>query len=332
LSDISAIEASRRTRYDFAQRGSIPTTSNVAFFCKEQRPVDNMIKQIISLTSMLTLTGVACAASIEGKWCQDGQPYTCYPPVQHDADTYICTNSTLVLNSTAESLEWVVSQTHHSYAGGITTGNAEPKQVRLKFKRNSDPLQKVYENSIEVDHASEVRRLLVKDDALLLEYTEIPDDPKAPRLNQKIRYARCDSEQNIHSFYTALVDCGGSGDYIAGVPAVVDNPLLWSQWENFSKNTHCRIAARCWGGGWVAFAYSKDDNDDNTAFGAACGGESRHDAKQQAINTCKQSGGSNCLYQVLSAFDGGAVDGIDGTNKGSKLESCYFGNCEQLRD
>ncbi|KPJ93050.1 MAG: hypothetical protein AMJ55_08825 [Gammaproteobacteria bacterium SG8_15] len=111
LSDISAIEASRRTRYDFAQRGSIPTSSNVAFFCQEQRPVDNMIKQIISLTSMLTLTGVACAASIEGKWCQDGQPYTCYPPVQHDADTYICTNSTLVLNSTAESLEWVVSQT-----------------------------------------------------------------------------------------------------------------------------------------------------------------------------------------------------------------------------
>ncbi|WP_455365939.1 hypothetical protein [Kaarinaea lacus] len=237
-----------------------------------------------------------------------------------------------MLNSSAKSLEWVISQTHHTYVDGITNGSAQPRQVRLTFKRNADPLRKVYENSTEVDDIAQVRRLVVMDNSLLLELTEIPDDPKAPRLNQKFHYTRCASEQNTHSFYTALVDCGGSGDYIAGVPAVVDNPLLWSQWKNFSKNTHCRIAARCWGGGWVAFAYSKENNDDNTAFGAACGGESRHDAKQQAINTCKQSGGDNCLYQVLSAFDDGVSEGIDTTNKGSKLESCYYGNCEQLRD
>jgi hypothetical protein len=301
-------------------------------FCNGQTPVDNMITRSVSFLITFLFTAVSNAASIDGKWCQDGQSYTCYPPVQHDSDTYTCTDSTTVLNSSADSLEWVINQTHYYYAAGITTGNNKPEQVRLKFKRITDPLQNIYENTSHTEDETHVRRILAKNDSLLLELTHIPDDAKAPRLNQKFSYTRCASNTKVHSFYTALVDCGGSGDYIAGVPAVVDNPLLWSQWKNFQKNTQCRIAARCWGGGWVAFAYSKDANDDTTAFGAACGGESRQDAKQQAINTCKESGGANCLYQVLSAYDHGAVDSIDGTNKGSRLESCYYGNCEQLRD
>ena len=311
-----------------------------------------MTERIVFLTINLLVTSVVFAANIDGsnvdnannigptingkningKWCQDGEPYICYPPVQYDSDTYVCTDSTIVNNASPNSLEWIINQTNHYYVGGITSGNSRPQQVRLTFNRSADPLQQSYENITHANDATQLRRLVVKDDSLLFELTQIPEDTKKPQLKEKTLYARCSSEKNAHYFYTALVDCGGSGDYIAGVPAVVDNPLLWSQWKSFSKNTHCRVAARCWGGGWVAFAYSKDENTDNTAFGAACGGESRHDAKQQAINTCKQSGGNNCLYQVLSAFDNGEAEGIDSTNKGSKLESCYYGNCEQLRE
>ncbi|WP_455221976.1 hypothetical protein [Kaarinaea lacus] len=291
-----------------------------------------MIKRVACFITSLLFTTAAYTASIEGKWCQDGESYICYPPVQYDSDVYTCTDSTSIHNASAESLEWVINQTHHYYVDGITNGNSQSKQVILKFKRSPDPLQHVYESKIHTNDTTQMRRLVVKEDSLFFEMTQIPDNSDAAQLKERTTYTRCSGDKNIHRFYTALVDCGGSGDYIAGVPAVVDNPLLWSQWKSFSKNTHCRIAARCWGGGWVAFAYSKDERDDNTAFGAACGGESRHDAKQQAINTCKQSGGDNCLYQVLSAFDNGVSEGIDATNKGSKLESCYYGNCEQLRD
>ncbi|WP_455206765.1 hypothetical protein [Kaarinaea lacus] len=293
-----------------------------------------MLRRILNVIASvaLILPFISYAASIEGKWCQDGQPYTCYPPVQHDADTYICTNSTTITNNTSGSLEWVVNQTLHYYTDGLTNGKTKDNQVRFKFTRSDDALQVIYKNTTEIADATQERSLVIGDDSLNLELLQIPDDKDAPQLNQKTVYARCDNDKLKYSYYTALIDCGGSGDFIAGVPAVVDNPLLWAPWDINNKSGACRVAARCWGGGWVAFAYSKDNNDSNTAFGAACGGSSRHDAKQQAINTCKQSGGNNCLYQVLSGYDGGAVDGIDSANKGSKLESCYYGNCEKLRD
>ncbi|MCI0506222.1 MAG: DUF4189 domain-containing protein [Gammaproteobacteria bacterium] len=252
--------------------------------------------------------------------------------MQYESDTYICTDGTTIVNSTPESLEWVVNQTLHYYTNGLTNGQTKPEQVTLKFKRSGDAPQVIYKNTTEIDDATQERRLIVGDGNLNLEFQQIPNKKDAPRLNEKTAFTRCESEKIKHSFYTALIDCGGSGDYIAGVPAVVDNPLLWAHWDVNRNGSACRVAARCWGGGWVAFAYSKDEEDANTAFGAACGGTSRQDAKQQAINTCKQSGGNNCLYQVISGYDDGAVDGIDSTNKGSKLESCYDGNCEKLRD
>ena len=218
------------------------------------------------------------------------------------------------------------------YADGITTGITKQQQQSFKFNREKDAQEVIYKNKIYTGEETKIRKLTVKDKQLTLEFFLTPDDEDQPTLKKRTSYARCDNEQTKHSFYTALVDCGGSGDYIAGVPSVVDNPLLWSQWKREFRADECRVAARCWGGGWVAFAYSKNDNKTNTAFGAACGGSSRKDAKQQAINTCKQSGGNNCLYQVLSGFDNGAVDGIDTTNKGTKLESCYFGKCEKLSD
>jgi hypothetical protein len=252
--------------------------------------------------------------------------------VQYEAGTYICTDSISIVNSNTGSLEWVINQTLHYYTNGLTNGQTKSEQVTLKFKRTGDTSRVIYKNTSENSNATQERRLLVGDGAINLEFQQIPRNKNTPRLNQKTAYARCDIEKNKHDFYTALIDCGGSGDYIAGVPAVVNNPLLWAHWDVSKKGGACRVAARCWGGGWVAFAYSKDHDNPNTAFGAACGVTSRQEAKQQAINTCKESGGNNCLYQVISGYDGGAVDGIDSTNKGSKLESCYDGNCEKLRD
>jgi len=272
------------------------------------------------------------AENIVGKWCPHGQPYTCYPPVQHDSDTYKCTESTAVVAATDETLEWVANETHHIYVDGVTTGTTKSEQVKITFSRDTKSQQAVYISTNYTGDVTQLHRFTVKDNQLILEFIQTPEDSDAPHLNQQTSYARCDNEQSKQSFYTALIDCGGAGDYIAGVPSVVDNPLLWSQWKSDYKKNKCRVAARCWGGGWVAFSYSKDEDDKNTAFGAACGGTSRDDAKQQAINTCKQSGGKNCLYQVISGYDDGTVDGIDGTNKGSKLQSCYFGNCQKMSD
>lgn len=284
------------------------------------------------IASLIIFPAASSSASLIGKWCPHGEPYTCYPPVQHDSDIYICTDSTTVVTASEETLDWVTNETHHYYTDGLTTGKTKAKQVRIIFSRDTDSQQLVYKSTYYTGDVTKLHRLTVKGNQLILEFIQTPDDSDAPHLKQQTAFARCDNEKTKHSFYTALIDCGGSGDYIAGVPSVVDNPLLWSQWKSDYKNNKCRVAARCWGGGWVAFAYSKDKDEKNTAFGAACGGSSRDDAKQQAINTCKQSGGNNCLYQVLSGYDDGTVDGIDGTNKGSKLESCYFGKCEKMSD
>jgi len=296
-----------------------------------------MITRMVAVMTAFTLTVVTFpvivqAADIEGRWCEDGQPYFCYPPVQHDTDTYVCTDSITIINSTPNSLEWIIDRTVHYYTNGLTNGASMPEQVKLKFTRTGDTPQTTFKNTTQIANAIHERRLVQSGGKLDLEFIQLPVNEKAPRLNQKTTYARCDSGKSKPSFYTALIDCGGSGDYIAGVPAVVDNPVLWAHWNIKNKRSSCKVAARCWGGGWVAFAYSKNNDNPNTAFGAACGGASRNDAKQQAINSCKQSGGDNCLYQVISGFDGAAVDGIDSTNKGSKLEGCYFGKCEKLRD
>lgn len=282
-----------------------------------------MLGLYIAVFSPLTI-----AEDITGKWCENGGPYTCYPPIDNKTSTYTCIDSTSITNADEHRLDWITTQTIHYYSNGFKNGKSKPGEEVLTFKRIGTAPTMRYQH---VEENRDVRRLWqlqIQQSSMEMIYEQIPNSAEIPVIHRKTIYQRCNSDPDTTRFYTALVDCDGSGNYIAGVPAVIDNPLLWDLGENNISKSNCRIAARCWGGGWVAYAASNADETNKAAFGAACGSESRHDAKQQAINSCRLSGGTNCLNIVVSGFDGGDNDLKDTRHKGSKVETCRYGDCK----
>ena len=288
----------------------------------------NIRAKLFLILLILALPAAGKADNLVGKWCEDGGPYTCYPPIQNKTDEYTCIESTTITKADANSIQWVINQTIHYYSDGLKNGKTKPEKITRIFQRNTSFPYPVYEHKASLDDYLQQWRLKISNQDLEIAFKQIAPSTQDILLHSKISYQRCTTESAKKQFYTALIDCGGSGDYIAGVPAVVNNPLLWDLGESKANSNSCQVAARCWGGGWVAFAYSEADEISKSAFGAACGGKSRHDAKQQAINSCRQSGGTNCFYEVVSGYDNGNDDLNDNIHKGSKVEFCSNGNCE----
>lgn len=268
------------------------------------------------------------ANSLVGEWCENGGPYICYPPIDNKKSEFVCTDATRITKATDHAIEFVTQQTIHYYSNGFKNGKTRPKIIRQVFKRsaanNADTFELLEANRDEIIN----RELQITNNTLKLSFSRKSSSSDKPPVLGKINYQRCSDDPKKKSFYTALVDCGGSGDYITGVPAVVNNPLMWDLGEGSNiDRSKCQVAARCWGGGWVAYAKSDQSETDKAAFGAACGTENRHEAKQQAINSCRESGGTNCLSQVVSGYDDGSNELDDSTHKGDYLESCSYGEC-----
>ena len=288
---------------------------------------------LLILSGLLPLNANANdLTSLVGDWCENGGPYVCYPPIDNKSSTFECTNKTRVTKVFEDKIVFVKQQTIHYYRNGILSGETRPRTIKEVFKRTPNNNATIFEHSETVDDNFETRRLAIKDDTLQVTFKRKADSTDETALLSKIIYQRCSDDPKKKTFYTALVDCGGSGDYIAGVPAVVNNPLLWDLGQDSVVNkTSCQVAARCWGGGWVAYAQSESQNENQkAAFGAACGTANRHDAKQQAINSCRESGGTNCLYNVVSGFDNGSNELDDNAHKGNRVESCSYGRCTKL--
>jgi len=271
---------------------------------------------------------VCNATNLVGEWCENGGPYICYPPIDNKKPEFICTEGTRITKATEDAIELVTHQTIHYYSNGFKNGKTKPHLVKQVYKRaatNGTDVFELYEASrIEKIH----RELKISADVIQLSFSRTSTSSEKPPIIGKINYQRCSDDPKKKSFYTALVDCGGSGDYITGIPAVVNNPLMWDLGEGSSiDKSKCQVAARCWGGGWVAYAKSDQSETDKAAFGAACGTENRHEAKQQAINSCRKSGGTNCLSQVVSGYDDGSNELDDSTHKGAYVESCSHGEC-----
>ena len=296
--------------------------------CKSDRLMTCLL--FIAIAFFVNVAQLAGAASIEGQWCENGKPYTCYPPVTNQSDAYICTDSTVITKADAKSLQWNVKETLHFYSDGFMNGKSKSRQYSRQFIRQADATGNIYKHGEKSDAATRSYKLVAKDDEIDLVFEQIPLESDATRIHQNTIYRRCDEKLNKETYYTALVDCSGFGDYIAGVPAVIEDPLQWDSEDDEKHGATCRVAAKCWGGGWVAYAYSNESSQQSKAFGAACGSASRHDAKQQAINTCRESGGSNCLFTVVSGFDNGTTDSGNISHKGIKVESCSNGDCKIL--
>lgn len=277
-------------------------------------------------------TASAYGASIEGQWCENGRPYTCYPPVTNGSDRYVCTDSTSISIEKPDTINWVVKETLHFYAHGYMNGKSEARQYTRQFTRSADVRGNIYQHQETSRDAIRSYKLVVRDQSIDILFEQSPKAPDATRIHQLTGYRQCNEKLNQSAYYTALVDCGGSGDYIAGIPAVIEDPLQWETRLDRKRGASCRVAAKCWGGGWVAYARSSDDGQAGRAFGAACGGESRHDAKQQAINTCRQSGGTDCLATVVSGFDNGSSGARLVSHRGIKVETCRDGACTPLAD
>ena len=268
------------------------------------------------------------AMDVEGAWCENGGPYICYPPIDNKSPTYTCTEGTNITESSGNTLAFITNQTIHFYTDGFKNGNTQSIVLKKIFKRVPNVTTIIYEHKENNPQEKQYRKLVLKNNELEMSYRYGSLSTENPAVNGKINYQRCNHDPKKKTFYTALVDCGGSGDYIAGVPGVVNNPLLWDLGDKSVSKNSCQVAARCWGGGWVAFAYSKEWPSDKAAFGAACGSKNRKEAKQQAINSCRESGGTNCLHNVVSGFDDGSNDLDDSTHKGAKVENCSNGKCE----
>ena len=140
-------------------------------------------------TCCILFPAVSTAASIVGNWCPHGQPYTCYPPVQHDSETYICIDSSTITIATDETLKWVVNETHHFYEGGVTTGKSKPEQVSTTFSRDSNFQQPVYISTNYTGEVTQLHRFTIKDNRLILEFIQTPEDSDAPHLNQQTTYS-----------------------------------------------------------------------------------------------------------------------------------------------
>lgn len=279
----------------------------------------------------LTFPTLGNAANIIGEWCENGGPYLCYPPIDNKNYEYVCTDSTRVTRVSDDAIEFVTQQTIHYYSGGFKNGKTHTDVIKEVFKRTSDGQANHFEKTEKSRTENISKQLNVSDDLIQLSFRRKSIDSDKPAVVGKINYQRCSDDINKKTFYTALVDCGGSGDYIAGVPAVVNNPLIWDLGEKsaIEDKSKCQVAARCWGGGWVAYAISEPGTDNSkNAFGAACGTDNRHEAKQQAINSCRESGGTNCLSKVVSGYDNGANELDDTAHKGTRVESCSYGDCK----
>ena len=270
------------------------------------------------------------ASELLGEWCENGGPYLCYPPIDNKKSEYVCTDGTSISKVADDHIVFVTRQTIHYYSDGFKNGKTRAHTIKNIFKRSSENGNNSYQLTENNDGREIHKQLRITDDLLQISFRKNSDDSDKPAVIGKINYQRCSDDLNKKTFYTALVDCGGSGDYIAGVPAVVNNPLIWDLGEKSTINkSRCQVAARCWGGGWVAYAVSKQDTDnDKAAFGAACGTTDRHEAKQQAINSCRESGGTNCLSKVVSGYDNGSNELDDTAHKGTKVETCSYGNCQ----
>ncbi|MGD8566725.1 MAG: hypothetical protein PVJ39_01375 [Gammaproteobacteria bacterium] len=281
------------------------------------------------LVPLSLLPALGVTASLEGQWCENGKPYACYPPVTNQSDHYVCTDSTTITRVGPKSLQWVVNETLHFYTDGLINGKTKRKQIITRFDRTDDSNTNVFEHREESEAVSRSRKLIVRNDDINVIFNQIPHEEDAVKIHQQTTYNRCDAALKNKTYYTALVDCGGTGDYIAGVPEVVDNPLLWNPGNERTNNynSSCRLVTKCWGGGWAAYAASNDAGEGKKAFGASCGESSRHDAKAQAINTCRESGGTNCLLSVISGFDNGQTTSAVNNNKGIKVETCNYGDC-----
>lgn len=289
-------------------------------------------KTILLITIYLFMPSINASTDLLGEWCENGGPYLCYPPIDNKKPEYICTDSTRITKATDDHIVFETTQTVHYYSDGFKNGKTSTARIRNIFKRNPENSPDQYQATEQGDNGRVLRELKVRENHIQMSFRRESLSSENPAIIGKINYQRCSDDEKKKSFYTALVDCGGSGDYIAGVPAVVNNPLIWDLGEKSSLDkSRCQVAARCWGGGWVAFAISEQDaDDDKEAFGAACGSQDRQEAKQQAINSCRESGGTNCLANVVSGFDDGSNDLDDTTHKGIKVESCSFGNCKSV--
>ena len=292
-----------------------------------------IIKNKIAFVALCCIFSSASQASeLLGDWCENGGPYLCYPPIDNKNSEYVCIDGTSVTKAEDNHIVFVTRQTIHYYSDGFKNGKTKTQTIKNIFKRHSENGSDHYELTEDNREQETHKQLRIKGDLLQISFSKKSADSDKPVVVGKINYQRCSDDPNKKTFYTALVDCGGSGDYIAGVPAVVNNPLIWDLGEKSKINkSRCQVAARCWGGGWVAYAVSEQDSDsDKAAFGAACGTDNRHEAKQQAINSCRESGGSNCLSRVVSGYDNGGNELDDTAHKGTKVETCSYGNCQLI--
>ncbi|MGD8641159.1 MAG: hypothetical protein PVG89_11060 [Gammaproteobacteria bacterium] len=284
------------------------------------------------LIASLVFPPVGDTATITGQWCENGKPYTCYPPVSNSSNTYVCTDSTSITDVKPDSLQWIIKETVHYYTDGVINGKTETRQRKTRFIRRGDADSRVFEHREDVQDASRSRKLTIDDDKLDVVFNQLPSKPGAVKVHRQTTYRRCDETLNKETYYTALVDCGGSGDYIAAVPEVIEDPLLWNPGRDLQYDDTCRVLAKCWGGGWAAYAISDDTGEGSQAFGAACGESSRHDAKAQAINTCRASGGRTCLFNVVSGYDDGSTNDNLSSQKGINTEYCNYGICKNTTD
>jgi len=291
-----------------------------------------MLRSIIKIgvsAFIFILPQLATSASLVGEWCENGGPYVCYPPIDNKNSEYVCTDGTSISEATDETVVFVTRQTIHYYSNGFKNGKTSPQIVKSIYRKVETNGADRFE-FVETRGDEKIQRdLTVKGNTLQIAFSRETNSADKPATVGKINYQRCSDDPKKKTFYTALIDCGGSGDYITGVPAVVNNPLNWDLGEEIKiDKSRCQVAAKCWGGGWVAFAKSKQDGEDSKeAFGAACGTENRNEAKQQAINSCRESGGTNCLAQVVSGYDDGSNELDDSTHKGEYVETCANGDC-----
>lgn len=295
--------------------------------------MDKLIYRNTLFVVCISLPTIANSANIIGEWCENGGPYLCYPPIDNKNYEYTCTDSTRITRVSNEAIEFVTEQTVHYYSGGFKNGKTHTNRIKEVFRRDTNGSSKRFIKTEKLRDEKIFKELSVSEELIQLSFRRKSTSSDNPAVVGKINYQRCSDDINKKTFYTALVDCGGSGDYIAGVPAVVNNPLIWDLGEKsaIEDKTNCQIAARCWGGGWVAYAMSEPGTDSNkNAFGAACGTKNRHEAKQQAINSCRESGGTNCLSRVVSGYDNGSNELDDTSHKGTKVENCNYGNCKML--
>ena len=145
--------------------------------CKSDRLMICLL--FITVASLVNVVQVANAASIEGQWCENGKPYTCYPPVTNQSDTYICTDSTVITKFSEKSLQWNVKETLHFYSDGFTNGKSKSRQYSRQFVHPADATGDIYEHREESDGSTRLYKLVTKDNEIDIVFEQIPNDSDA---------------------------------------------------------------------------------------------------------------------------------------------------------